>query len=438
MVNQDAAFRIFLAGIQGVLPERIIRKSLFVRGSSVRIGDRELDTGSEGRIFVIGAGKASAAMAHYVEAIMGDRISGGHVVVKYGHACKLRYIEVTEAGHPVPDENGFRATSEILRIAREAGKDDIVICLLSGGGSALLTDIPEGLIPEDIAVMNNVLVRGGVPISDMNTVRKHLSYIKGGQLSKAVLPARIISLILSDVPGNRMDVIASGPTSPDNSTYSDALGILAKYGLLSDVTAGVVRYLEDGMNGLIPETPGDGDPAFDSTYNINCGTNMTALDAARKEASGLGFTTMILGDELTGDTVAAADYLAETALRIKNDLEIIKPVCVLAGGETTLRVSGPGEGGRNQHLALVAAARLRNTSGITLLAGGTDGNDGTTDTAGAVVSSGTFNQALSDHIDPEKYIRDFDSYNFFRKAGGHVITGPTMTNVMDMAVIIVE
>jgi len=438
MDNREAAISIFMAGIRGVMPERLIRKSLSVKGTSIRIGDREFDTGSLGRIFVIGAGKASAAMAHYVETILGNRISGGHVVVKYGHACKLKHIEVTEAGHPVPDENGFRATSEILRIAHEAGKDDIVICLLSGGGSALLTDIPEGLIPEDIAVLNNVLVRGGVPISEMNTVRKHLSNVKGGQLSKAVLPARIISLILSDVPGNRTDVIASGPTSPDNSTYSDALGILEKYGLMGDITKGVAGYLVDGINGLKHETPCDGDPAFESTANFVVGTNRMALEAARDEALILGFNTLILDDELTGDTVAAADCLVETALRVKKDTETVKPVCILAGGETTLRVVGPGEGGRNQHLALAAASRLRNTSGITLLAGGTDGNDGPTDAAGAVVSSGTFNRAISLHIDPEKYLRDFDSYNFFRIAGGHVITGPTMTNVMDMAVIIVE
>ncbi len=438
MDNQEAAISIFLAGIRGVMPERLIRRSLSVTGSSIRIGDRDFDTGSQGRIFVIGAGKASAAMAHYVEAILGDRISGGHVVVKYGHACKLRYIEVTEAGHPVPDNNGFRATSEILRIAREAGENDIVICLLSGGGSALLTDIPEGLIPEDIAVLNSVLVRGGVPIGEMNTVRKHLSGIKGGQLSKAVLPARVITLVLSDVPGNSLDVIASGPTAPDNSSYADALRILGEYGLISDITTGVVRHLEEGINGLKPETPGDGDPAFDNTYNFICGTNMTALEAAREEALLLGFNTMILGEELTGDAVAAADYLVETALRIKNDRDVVKPACILAGGETTLRVTGLGEGGRNQHLALVAANRLRNSPGITLLAGGTDGNDGPTDAAGAVVSSETFSRAISSHIDPEKYIRDFDSTNFFRIAGGHVITGPTMTNVMDMVVIIVD
>lgn len=438
MDNQKAAISIFLAGIRGVLPERLIVKSMSVRGSVIKIGDREFDAGSQGRIFVIGAGKASAAMAHYVEAILGNRISGGHVIVKYGHACKLRYIDVTEAGHPVPDDNGFRATSEILRIAREAGENDLVICLLSGGGSALMTDIPESLIPEDIEVLNNVLVRGGVPINDMNTVRKHLSCIKGGQLSKAVMPARLISLILSDVPGNKMDVIASGPTSPDNSSYADAMRILGQYNLISDVTNGVVRYLEDGIKGLRPETPGDDDPAFDSTFNFICGTNRTALEAARDEASVLGFNTMILDDELTGGTMAAADYLVDTALRIRNDPGISKPVCILAGGETTLRVTGSGEGGRNQHLALAAAAKLRNTSGITLLAGGSDGNDGTTDAAGAVVSSETFNRAISSHIDPEKYLRNFDSANFFRIAGGHVITGPTMTNVMDLFVVIVE
>ncbi len=438
MKNPILAEKIFLAGVQSVLPEKLITKNISLSGSVLRIFDLEFSLDEIRNIYMVGAGKASAAMAHYVEAILGNRITDGHVVVKYGHSCKLRYIRVTEAGHPIPDPNGFDASAAILRIVQGAKENDLVLCLLSGGGSALLTDVPDGLLPEDIAIINNVLVRGGIAIKDMNSVRKHLSDIKGGQLSRAALPATIVTLILSDVPGNLPEVVASGPTSPDTSTYSEAMKILEDNNLIPDITAGIIKFLEDGIRGLRPENPGPGDPAFSRTYNFLAGTNTIALEAARLRAEELGFNTFILDDELTGDTVTACEYLTAKALQYKNDPGVRKPVCLLAGGETTLRVKGDGNGGRNQHLALYAAKKIRNTNGITLLAGGTDGNDGPTDAAGAVVDSGTFNRALSRHIDPEKYLMDFDSYNFFRAAGGHVITGPTLTNVMDLSVILIE
>ena len=438
MNNREYAQKIFMEGISGVLPGKIINSVISVPGPVFRIKDLSFRFDDFKNIYVIGAGKASAAMAHYTEVKLKERITGGHIVVKYGHSCKLRKIKVTEAGHPVPDKHGFRATAEIKELASNASESDLVICLISGGGSALMADLPEGLLPEELYIVNNLLVRCGAPINEINCVRKHLSEIKGGQLSRIVWPAILVTIILSDVPGNPLDVIASGPTVPDPSTFSQALDIIEKYGLVPDLTAGVLRYLREGAAGMHPETPKEGDPIFSKTHNILAGTNSDALLSAANYAADCGFDVKINADGLTGDVDSAARLITGEALNIRNDKSVRKPACLLYGGETTVKVNGDGLGGRNQHLALTAALRLENMPGITLLSGGTDGNDGPTNAAGAVVDAETACKAREAGIDPEKYLADFDSYNFFRAAGGHIITGPTFTNVMDMAVVLVE
>lgn len=438
MNNRQKAELIFLEGVKSVLPEKLIRNYLSLTGSSLRIGNLNLRADELDHVYVVGAGKASAAMAHYVEIILGDLITEGHVTVKYEHSCKLKKIKVTEAGHPLPDENGFRATSEILAIAEKAKERDLLLCLISGGGSALMSDLPEGLIAEELIIVNNLLVRCGASIHEINSVRKHLSMVKGGQLSRCAWPAKVISLILSDVIGNDLDVIASGPTVPDRSTFADAMMVLEKYHLIPDLTEGVVRYIKDGIAGKRPETPKPGDSVFSRTTNILIGSNITALDAASRFASDIGFETYIITKSMSGNTVEMASDIAETALRYKKDSAVKKPVCLLYGGETTLRVEGIGTGGRNQHMALCAAVRLKDTSGITFLAAGTDGTDGPTTAAGAVVDSDTVNNAISSGIDPEKYLTDFDSFNFFRRIGGHIITGPSFTNVMDIVIVLIE
>lgn len=438
MNNRQKAELIFLEGVKSVLPERLIRDYLSLRGRVLRIGSLNFSADELEHVYVVGAGKASAAMAHYVEIILGDLITEGYVTVKYEHSCKLKRINVTEAGHPLPDENGFRATSEILAIAEKAGERDLLLCLISGGGSALMSDLPEGLVAEELIIVNNLLVRCGASIHEINTVRKHLSQVKGGQLTKSAWPATVVSLILSDVIGDDLDVIASGPTVPDRSTFSDALMILEKYHLIPDLTEGVIRYIRDGAAGMHPETPKPGDPVFSRTTNILIGSNATALGAASRLASDSGFETHIITNRMSGNTVEMAYHIAETALKYKNDSSVKKPVCLLYGGETTLRVEGVGTGGRNQHMALCAALRLKDATGITFLAAGTDGTDGPTPVAGAVVDSDTVRQAISSGLDPEKYLSDFDSYHFFRKTGGQIITGPSFTNVMDIVVVLIE
>lgn len=438
MEDLKNAEKIFLAGVRNVLPEKLIGNMIATDGNIIRIRDYKFSLENTGNIYLIGAGKASAAMAHYAENILGDRITGGHVVVKYGHSCKLKKVIVTEAGHPVPDQNGFKATEEIVRIARSAGENDLVLCLISGGGSALLADLPEHLLPEELYIVNNLLIRSGASIHEINSVRKHLSRVKGGQLAREVWPATLVTLILSDVPGNAPDVIASGPTVPDTSTFSDAFKTIEKYELSTDITAGVLNYLRAGVAGLHPETPKPGDPVFSRTINLVAGTNLNALEGCRVYAESIGFNTFVVDIEMQGDTVHAAHSVIDTALYYQNNNDIKKPVCLLYGGETTLKVDGNGTGGRNQHLALAAAVRLQKHPGITVLSAGTDGTDGPTDAAGAVVDSGTISRAESKTGDPEKYLEEFDSYNFFRKAGGHIITGPTFTNVMDIIVVLIE
>jgi glycerate-2-kinase len=373
-----------------------------------------------------------------VEKILGDRITDGHIVVKRGFSCKLIYTGISEAGHPLPDTDGLRATRKILELADTAGNNDLVICLLSGGGSSLLTDVPDGCSLNDMITANDILVNSGAGISEINAVRKHLSAIKGGQLARVVYPAKLISLILSDVPGDNLDVIASGPTVPDPTTFMQAQNVLSSYGLMTGFPEGILKFINEGVAGRHPETPKPGDHVFEKTCNILVGSNKTALEAAKCKALELNINAVILDDQLQGDVTSVAEYITDTAIKFKNNDDEVKPVCLLFGGETTVKLNGKGVGGRNQHLALITALLLRDKPGITVLASGTDGNDGPTDVAGAVVDSETIPAAILHGADAGKYLEDFDSFHFFKKAGGQIITGPTMTNVMDIIVVIVE
>ncbi len=438
MNNHEKAEHIFLAGIKGVLPGKLIGDLFSVKGSLMKIGYQSFDLEKIGNVYVLGAGKASAAMGHYVENILGTRVAGGHIITKYGYFCKLKHIEVTEAGHPLPDHNSFTATERVLQIADKATDNDLVICLFSGGGSSLLADYPENSSPEDMIRLNELLVKCGADITEMNTVRKHLSKVKGGQMAKRIWPAASVTILLSDVAGDPADIIASGPTVPDNSTFQDAIRVIGKYNMTGEIPAVLVNYLNEGAEGNRPETPKSGDPVFTNSRTLLAGNNKMALQAAKAEAENLGFKTFILTAELFGDPEGACSWFREMIYKYKNDNALQKPVCLLFGGEITVKVTGNGQGGRNQHLALTAALKLGNIPGITFLSAGTDGNDGNTNMAGAVVDSETVHDALSMNIDPEKYLMNYDSFHFFKSAGGHVFTGPTMTNVMDLVVIIID
>lgn len=438
MDHRIIAEQIFLAAVESVLPDKLIRNQVTVEGSMLIISSIQFSLDRIDRIFVVGAGKASAMMAKEIENILGNRIADGHVVVKYGHAVKLKYVTVTEAGHPVPDNNGCIATQKILETVTKAKENDLVICLLSGGGSALLSDFPEGCTLNDMIIVNDLLLKSGANIRETNTVRKHLSKVKGGQLAKAAYPAALLSLILSDVIGDPLDVIASGPTVPDTSTFDDVIHILKKYNLLSKIPQQVINYLQNGVIKLNAETPKPGDIIFNNTKNLIIGNNKIALNAACQKAKEVGLNPIIVTSALEGDAIKVAEQLVNTALKFQKNDTIKKPCCLLFGGETTIKITGLGIGGRNQHLALHAALFLKNKSGITLLSAGTDGNDGPTSAAGAVVDSKTQEQAVARGIDIQKYLDNFDSFYFFEKTRRHIVTGPTMTNVMDLIIVLVE
>jgi glycerate 2-kinase len=435
---RETAEHIFLTGIKGVLPGKIINDLVSMRGSIFRIGYLSYDLDKFKNIYIIGAGKASAGLAHYVENILGDRITGGHIVTKYGFFCRLKKIRVTEAGHPVPDYNSFLATSGILQIADRAAEDDLVICIWSGGGSSLIADHPDSSSPQEMMFFNDILVRCGAAITEINILRKHLSKVKGGQLARHIWPAASVTIYLSDVIGDPPDTVASGPTAPDNSTFADAMKVIEKYNLKKDLPQSLLSFIKEGTEGIHSDTPKPGDPVFSRSAIILAGNNKTALQSAAREAEKLGFVTFIVTGELKGDTHEACSFIIDAINYYKDNTTLQRPVCLLFGGESTVTVTVDGLGGRNQHLALLTATRIQNISGITFLSAGTDGNDGPNDMAGAVVDSETVHDALAQNVDPLFYLENFDSYNFFRIAGGHIHTGPTLTNVMDMAVAIIE
>ncbi len=426
----------FQAGVSGVAPDRLIREQVRVDRGTLRIGAQAVDLEKCRRILVVGAGKASGLMAQTLEEVLGGRVAGGAVTVKYGHAASCRRIKVLEAAHPYPDQAGVDATRQIMRLCEGAGEADLVLCVWSGGGSALLADAPEGCALEDLSSLSAALVTSGADIGEINAVRKHLSRVKGGQLARLADPARVVSLILSDVVGDPLDVIASGPTVADPTTFGDALAVLWKYRLEAQTPPALLRVLNNGAAGLLPETPKAGDPALARTVNHILGGNRIALEHAARHARAQGLSVRIVTDRLEGPTETAAAEIVRTACEAQSDTRFPKPTCLLFGGETTLRVSGSGTGGRNQHLALQAALLLRGRRGITLLAGGSDGTDGPTEMAGAVVDGETCAAAERAGVDAEACLRAFDSYAFFKVAGGHVFTGPTRTNVMDLAVVI--
>lgn len=437
MNERQKAVQIFLAGIESVKPDNLINRFVSINQNILQIEEIALDLSVIQNIFVVGAGKASAAMALAIENILGSRITAGHIVTKYDHSVILKFIEITEAGHPVPDENGIRGTEQILSIVNKAGKDDLIICLISGGGSALLTDVPESCSLEDLKALSTILLKTGANINEINCIRKHLSKVKGGQLAKSASPARVISLILSDVIGDPIDVIASGPTAPDPTTFADAISIIGNYKIESNIPAQILRVLQEGFDKKRQETLKETDEILLKTNNLIIGTNLLALKTAAEKAESLGFASKILTNTLEGDVNDVASYILNSIKEVCQE-RITQKSCLLFAGEPTIKVKGLGLGGRNQHLALLIAKLIEDLPAITFLSGGTDGTDGPTDAAGAVVDSYTSKNASSLNLNMDQYINNCDSYHFFMQEGGLITTGPTQTNVMDLMVVLIN
>jgi len=430
---------IYMAGLKAVDPEEAVKSHVRLIQNRLQVGECSYPLDSFERIIVTGFGKATAPMAKALEDILGDRITQGWITVKYGHGVPLKKVRIMEAGHPVPDEAGLQATRFILDRLKKCTAKDLVLCAFSGGGSALS---PAPASPLDLGEKQKttrLLLECGATIFELNTIRKHLSVCKGGQLARTAYPASVVSLFLSDVVGDPLDVIASGPTVPDPSTFSDCISIVEKYGLSKKLPLRVLKMLQDGAGGLIEETPKPGDAVFDKSFNLVVGNNRTALLASSRKAKQMGYNTLILSSYLQGEAGDVAQVLTAIGREIAaSSNPVAPPACILAGGETTVTVRGSGKGGRNQQLALAAAIAIQGRPRIALLSAGTDGSDGPTDAAGAFVDGNTCREAIKKGINPEEHLLNNDSYNFFKALDYLFITGPTRTNVMDLICLLVE
>ena len=435
---RKTALGIFNAAVRAVDPGEAIRRHLTRDGSRLRIGEETIDLAKVGEVVVVGCGKAAAPMAATVEEIVGDRIGRGVVVTKYGHVKPTRLIRVHESGHPVPDDAGIAGAHAVLDHLRGLGPNDLVLVLISGGGSALTPAPVEGITLAEKQALTKALLACGADIREMNTLRKHISRFKGGQLARAAQPARVMTLILSDIVGDPLDAIASGPTVPDPTTYADALGILDKYRIRGEIPAAIRNRLEAGARGEVPETPKPDDPLFARVRNLIVGSNIQALEAARSEARALGLTPMILSSSIEGETREIARMHAAMAREVRTSGNPVKPpACLISGGETTVTLRGSGKGGRNQEFVLAAALDIAGLPQTVILSAGTDGTDGPTDAAGAIADGETCARALAAGLKPRAALDTNDAYPFFEKLGDLILTGPTKTNVMDVRLVLV-
>ena len=435
---RQSARGIFDAAVRAVDPAEAIRRHLARQGTRLTIGREGVDLGHVGQVVVVGLGKAGAPMAAAVEEILGDRIARGVVVTKYGHVQPTRTIRIHEAGHPVPDDAGIAGAQAVLDHVKGLGPEDLALVLISGGGSALTPAPVDGITLAEKQALTKALLACGADIREMNTLRKHISRIKGGQLARAAAPARVFTLILSDIVGDPLDAIASGPTVPDPRTYADALGILDKYRIRQEIPASIRTHLEAGAAGRVPETPKPDDPLFTRVKSVMVASNIQALEAAKAEAQRLGFQAVILSSFIEGETREIARMHAALALEARASGNPMKPpVCLITGGETTVTLKGKGKGGRNQEFALAAALDIAGLPDVVVLSAGTDGTDGPTDAAGALADGETVRRAMALGLKPRAALNGNDAYPFFERLGDLVITGPTRTNVMDVRLVLV-
>lgn len=436
-LRKDAT-AIFHAGLAAAEPKAAVYRYGKREGNRLLMGEKAYDLSAYQNIYLIGAGKAASPMVSAMETLLGDKLSGGVAVVKYGHIVTPGKITIMEAGHPVPDENGRKGAQAVMGFANRAGENDLVICLLSGGGSALLSLPAPGITLPDKQETVKVLLACGATIHEINAIRKHISGIKGGRLAEAAYPATCLSLILSDVVGDDLDVIASGPTVPDAGTYSDCMEIIRRYDISEKLPCAVFRHLQNGQAGRIPETPKPQLPVFHRTQNFIIGSNMEAIRSAKGKARELGYNTLILSSMMEGETREVARVHAAIAKEIrKTGQPLPPPACILSGGETTVTVTGDGKGGRNQEFALAAAMDISGYENIVIFSAGTDGTDGPTDAAGAVADTTTVTRALGKKRSARDDLSNNDAYHFFQSIHDLVITGPTHTNVMDLRIMLV-
>lgn len=431
---KQSAWKIMRAALKAVDPARAV-ENYFAAQPAVA---RQIQA-TAGRVFVVGTGKAGAPMAQAAGALFADKIAAGCVVVKTGHTGRTtpQNITIRQAGHPVPDEAGLQAAREIEQLLVQTTPDDTVLCLISGGGSALLTLPVTGISLADLQETTRQLLAAGSTINEINTIRKHLSAVKGGGLARLAAPARVFTLILSDVVGDPLEVIASGPTVPDPSTFAGAWAVVERYGLQNSLPAPVAQRLRAGVMGDIPDTPKPGDPLFERVSNQIIGSNLIAARAAVQAAQAAGFNAQLLSTFIEGEAREVGRVAAGLAKGLlKNEAALARPACVVLGGETTVTLKGGGKGGRNQELALAAAIALDGWPNALVVCLGTDGNDGPTNAAGAFADGRTVARARAQGLDAPDYLSRNDAYPFFAALDDLIITGPTNTNVNDLTLIL--
>jgi glycerate 2-kinase len=430
--------RVLQASIRAVDPAMAVIRHLVREGDMLTIGDKTLNLNQIKHVWIVGAGKAGAPMAHAVVRLLGDKTIAGIVVVKEGYAGNVQEllpdrIEILEAGHPIPDQRGVEATNKIKKLLEKTSKEDLVVCLISGGGSALMTAPAEGISLDDLQKTTAQLLSCGASINEINALRKHLDTVKGGGLVRYAAPAEVLTLILSDVVGDPLDVIASGPTIADTSTFEDAINILKRYKLEEKVPEPVMSRLRDGKNGDFAETPKPGDPLFKNVHNQIIGSNKQAALAGLAEAHACGLNPLLLTTFLQGEARQVGRSLAAVARQMaSSEHPVSRPACIAAGGETTVVIHGEGLGGRNQEVALGAVVEMAGLDNVFLLTFATDGGDGPTDAAGAVVTGQTLMRAKELGLDPQDFLDQNDSYHFFEALGDLLKPGPTQTNVNDL------
>jgi glycerate 2-kinase len=419
-------------------PKRIIKSRVTLKDDKLRIGRHMFGLNTVARIYVIGGGKASGKMAEALESILGNRISDGIVNVPYnGGHYKTRRIKLHEASHPIPDRAGMKGSQKMLDLVSQARGNDLIICLISGGGSSLMP-LPRGKITlEDKRQVTHALLKSGATINEVNTVRKHISDFKGGWLAKKAYPATIVNLILSDVIGDPLDFIASGPTVPDSTTFSDAVDIMKRFKLWETMPQSVMKVLIDGQKGLIPETPKRGDKAFERVHNVVVGNCRSTALAACNSLQKAGLCSLLLTALLEGEARHVGTVLASIAKEVdSSENPLAKPCGIVAGGETTVKVVGKGKGGRNQEIALSAALNISGMEGVVIASLSTDGIDGPTNVAGALVDGNTIMRSLGRGMDAKHFLSNNDSYSFFSKLDDAILTGLTGTNVNDISIIV--
>lgn len=424
--------------LAAVNPQKLLKAQVMIEDSILRAGKYRFDLNKIGRIYVVGGGKAAGAMAKALEEVLGERTTEGIVNVPHGDRHQTHKVKRQEASHPIPNEAGAEGAQRMLTIAEQAQENDLVIVLISGGGSSLMALPRSNVTLEDKQNLTDRLLKSGARINEINTVRKHISDFKGGWLAKKAYPATVLNLVLSDVVGDPLDVIASGPTVPDSTTFSEAIAVLEKYGLWQDTPTSVRELLYMGKNGSVAETPKEDDYAFRKVHSLILGNCRTAAVAACKYLKTSGLNTLLLTSTLEGEAKCVGAMLSSLANNIiETDEPIPKPAAIVAAGETTVTVTGKGLGGRNQELVLAAALKLREREGAAVASLSTDGIDGPTVAAGAIADTQTRKRALELGLKAERFLRQNDSYNFFAKLEDSIITGPTGTNVNDISVIIV-